>query len=107
MSLTHVTTQEEFDTKVVNSPTPTLVDFFAEWCGPCKMMGPILEEVAQENPNINIIKVDVDAAPELAASYNISSIPTFLVFQQGKVAGQAVGAVGKAQIKNMIAGLSK
>lgn len=107
MSLTHIATQEEFKTKVLKSSKPVLVDFFAEWCGPCKIMGPVLEEVAKENADVEVVKVDVDAASELAAAYNISSIPTFLVFHKGNVVGQAVGAVGKAQIKNMFVGLAK
>lgn len=74
-----------------------IVDFYADWCGPCKMMGPILEELAATG-DITVIKVDVDASPELAQSYNVKSIPTFLGFKDGDTTGTVVGARGKEDL---------
>lgn len=102
MASLHISNKSDFTTHVLHSPKPVLVDFYADWCGPCKIMGPVLEEIASETPGVVVAKVDVDSASEIAAEYNISSIPTFLMFVKGAVVGQAVGAVGKAQIKKMI-----
>lgn len=93
----------EFKNKIIDSPKIALVDFYADWCGPCKIMAPVLEQIAVENPDIVVAKVDVDAASELAAEYNVSSIPTFLVFAGRKVVGQTIGAVPKAKLMNLIA----
>lgn len=102
MTTINITTSEEFKKEVLNSSKPTLVDFHAEWCGPCKIMAPILEEISFETPGVVVAKVDVDMGQEIASEYNISSIPTFLMFVGGNVVGQLIGAVGKAQIKKMI-----
>lgn len=102
MTTINITTSEEFKKEVLNSSKPTLVDFHAEWCGPCKIMTPILEEISSETPGVVVVKVDVDMGQEIASEYNISSIPTFLMFVGGNVVGQLIGAVGKAQIKKMI-----
>jgi len=107
MTLIHISTKQDFQQKVLQSTKPVLVDFFAEWCGPCKIMGPVLEEVATEIPGVDVVKVDVDSSSEIASEYNISSIPTFLVFSNGEVVSQAVGAVGKAQIKKMVVNIAK
>lgn len=100
MSLLHVTKQT-FETEVLNSKKPVLVDFFATWCGPCRMVGPILEEIAQEREDIKIVKIDVDQEPELAAQYGVASIPTLFVIENGQVKNQALGALPKAKILSL------
>ena len=93
---------ESFTREVLESEIPTLVDFYADWCGPCKMIAPVLEEVAREIPAAKVVKVDVDANPGLASRYGISSIPTLLVFKDGQIVSQQVGLVGKAQLKALL-----
>ena len=90
---------DNFESEVVNSEKPVLVDFWAEWCGPCKMIAPILEENADEKEGIiKIAKVDVDSSPELAQKFEIMSIPTLIVFNNGEPAKRLVGAQGKHQL---------
>ncbi len=93
-------TQSNFATEVLQSTSPVLVDFWAEWCGPCKALGPILDELAEEyNGKVRIGKVNIDEYQELAAQYRISSIPTLLLFKQGQVAEQLVGLRSKKDLK--------
>ncbi|MEI7990801.1 MAG: thioredoxin [Actinomycetota bacterium] len=87
-----------FDETVKSSDKPLLVDFWAEWCGPCKMIAPILEELAREQPGIQVAKVDVDTNQELAARFNVMSIPTLLVIQDGEIKKRLVGAKGKSAL---------
>ena len=87
-----------FDNEVIRSDRPVLLDFWAPWCGPCRMVGPILDEIARERADIKIGKVNVDEQPELAAQFGVMSIPTMVVMKDGKVASQAVGARPKDQI---------
>ena len=101
MSLLHVT-KETFESQVLHSDKPVLVDFFATWCGPCRMVGPILEEIAEEREDIKVVKIDVDQEPELAAKYGVASIPTLFVIENGEVKNQAMGAMPKAQILNLL-----
>jgi thioredoxin 1 len=97
-NITHVS-DATFDNDVLKSDTPVLVDFWAEWCGPCKMIAPVLEEVATSHAGkIKIAKVDVDDNREVAAKYGIRGIPTLMIFKNGELAAQKVGALSKAQL---------
>ena len=88
-----------FDETVVGSDTPVVVDFWAEWCGPCKMIAPVLEEIADQHPEkLRIVKLNVDDNPETARRYDVMSIPTLLVFKDGEPAKRLVGAKGKGQL---------
>ena len=99
--LVHLT-KENFDEVVNNNPI-VLIDFFATWCGPCKMLAPVIEELADEDiPNVVICKVDVDEERELANKFGITSIPTLFVMKDGKVDRKAMGFKTKEQLKNMI-----
>ena len=101
MNILHIT-KENFEAEVLKSDKPVLLDFFATWCGPCRMVAPILEEIAQENEHIKVGKIDVDQEPELAARFQVSSIPLLVVMQDGKIVNQALGARPKAQILDLI-----
>lgn len=87
--------QENFKQEVLDYKGIVFVDFHAEWCGPCKMTGPIIEELSDEMKDVKFVKIDVDANQEIAAQYSVFSIPTFLIFKNGVVANQFVGAMGK------------
>lgn len=88
----HITKLTEFKKEVIEEKImPVLVDFYADWCGPCKMLAPVIEQFAKENEKVKVVKVDVDAAQELAQEYGVMSIPTVYVFKQGKPTKQMVG----------------
>ena len=91
-------TKESFQEEVINAGKPVLLDFWAPWCGPCRMVGPIVEEVARERPDIKVGKVNVDEQPELARQFGVSSIPTLVVMKEGRITNQAMGARPKSQI---------
>ncbi|MEE1315194.1 MAG: thioredoxin [Faecalimonas sp.] len=95
-------TKENFESEVLNSNKPVLLDFYADWCGPCRMVGPIVEEIAEENDAIKVGKINVDQQSELAAKYRVMSIPTLAVIKNGEVANISVGAKGKEEILEMI-----
>ena len=97
------TTDQTFEHDVISSEVPVLVDFWAEWCGPCKMIGPILEELALEmGEKIKIVKVDVDSNSQTAMKYAIRSIPTLIIVKDGSILAQHIGAASKAQLENFI-----
>ena len=101
MSVLHVT-KETFENEVLKSDKPVLLDFFAVWCGPCKMIAPVLDEIAEEREDIKVCKINVDEEPELAAKYQVMSIPTLFVIKDGQVVNQSLGAKPKAQILAML-----
>lgn len=101
MSVIHIT-KENFQKEVMNAEKPVLLDFFADWCGPCRMVAPIVEEISQERTDIQVGKINVDEQPELAARFQVASIPTLVVMRGGKIVKQMVGARPKAQILNML-----
>ena len=95
-------TKENFQKEVVESEKRVLLDFWASWCGPCRMLSPIVDEVAEERTDVKVGKVNVDEQPDLAAQFGVMSIPTLLVFEQGKLVRQAVGARPKAGVLELL-----
>lgn len=101
MSVIHID-RNNFQSEVLDSDRPVLLDFWAPWCTPCRMVGPILDEIAGERSDIKVAKVNVDEQPELAGQFGVMSIPTLVVVKEGRIAQQAMGARPKAQILSML-----
>ena len=97
-------TKENFESEVVKSEKTVLLDFWATWCGPCRMIAPAVEAVAEENPDVVVGKVNVDEEMELAKTFRVMSIPTLVVLKNGKVTGQAVGVQSKEEIVRLVKG---
>jgi thioredoxin 1 len=96
-------TDSSFEADVLNSETPVLVDFWAEWCGPCRMIGPALEEISEElSGKVTIAKINIDEEPEWASKYNVRSIPTLLVFKGGEKVAEKLGAAPKSALKSWV-----
>jgi thioredoxin 1 len=93
---------ESFDKQVLQSEVPVLVDFYASWCGPCKTLAPTLEELAGESPQARVVKIDIDASPDLAARYGVKSVPSLMVFRNGQITAKQTGVASKARLKTML-----
>ena len=94
--------KNNFDQEILNSDRPVLMDFWAPWCGPCRLVGPILDEIAAERSDMKVCKINVDEEQELAMQFGVMSIPTLVVMKSGRIVNQAVGARPKAQILAML-----
>ena len=102
MGNVNIVNQYNFQTDVLNSDKPVLVDFWAEWCGPCKQLAPTVQEIANENPSLTVCKMDVDANRDTAVKYGIRSIPTLMLFKDGEAVGTEIGALTKQQLQEFI-----
>lgn len=101
MSVMHIT-KENFNDEVLQAPGTVLIDFWASWCGPCRMLSPVVDEVAAENPQVKVCKVNVDEQPELAQAFGVASIPTLVVMRDGRAIQQSVGVRPKSDIVAML-----
>ncbi len=102
MSNALVLTKDNFEREVLNSDKTVLIDFYAVWCGPCKMLSPVIDKIAEENPDIKVCKVNVDEEEELAAKFQVSSIPSLFVVKNKTIVAEKVGFVPKAEIEKML-----
>lgn len=95
-------TTDTFDQEVLQAGQTVLVDFYADWCGPCKMMGPVVEELASEQSDVKVCKINIDEEMAVAQKYGVMSIPTFIAFKNGEVAGKQIGAVPKSKLQDLV-----
>ena len=95
-------TKNNFENEVLHSPKPVLIDFFADWCGPCRRMLPIIEQIAEERDDIKVVKINVDEEPELAAQFGVTGIPMLVVMEDGQIVNEAIGARPKAEIEKLL-----
>lgn len=93
---------DDYNNEVVKSDKLVLIDFFATWCGPCKMLAPVIEQVSEEHEDVMVVKVDVDKNPELAVLYKVASIPTLVFLKEGKLVKEHIGFASKSEIETMI-----
>ena len=100
--MTKQVSDSEFESEVLSSSTPVLVDFWAEWCGPCRQLAPIIDELSAELNNIKVTKVNIDNSPEAPQKYSVRGIPTLMIFKDGKVIGTKVGALPKSKLVEWI-----
>lgn len=106
MSSAKPVTDQNWETEVVQSSKPVLVDFWAEWCGPCRMVSPMVEEIAEEKADeLKVVKLNVDESPETARAYKVMSIPTLMIFSDGTEQKRMVGAKGKNEVLNELSGV--
>ena len=99
---TTVITKENFQSEVLDAQGTVLIDFWADWCGPCRMLSPIVDEVAAQHSEVKVGKIDIDAQPELANQYGVMSIPTLLVFKNGQKVGESVGLIPKENVEALL-----
>lgn len=95
-------TRDNFENEALNSEIPVLVDFYAEWCGPCRMLGPVIDEIAEEADSFKVAKINIDEQPELATKYQVMSVPTLVVFKNGEVVNRITGVTSKQKIMDML-----
>ena len=95
-------TKENFQEKVLDNANVTLVDFYADWCGPCKMMSPVVDEVAEEEVDVKVCQINIDENMDIAQKYRVMSIPTFIAFKNGEEAGRQIGAVPKSALLELV-----
>ena len=95
-------TNDNFEKEVLNSDKTSIIDFYADWCGPCKMMSPVIDKIAEENDNIKVGKINVDDAQDIAIKYNVMSIPTIIIFKNGIEYKRFVGVTSKSEILNAL-----
>lgn len=98
----YTVSSENFKKEVTECDKIVLLDFYADWCGPCRMLAPVIEEIAEEHPEIKVCKINADEQPELAAEFDVMSIPALFAVKNGKIINRSAGAVGKQQILDMI-----
>lgn len=101
MEVTKVTV-DNFEQEVLQADKPVLVDFYADWCGPCKMMSPVVDEVAEEEPDVKVCQINIDENMDIAQKYRVMSIPTFIAFKNGEEAGRQIGAVPKSALLELV-----
>lgn len=98
----NVLTTAEFDEKILTAKGVALIDMYATWCGPCKMLGPIVEQVSEEIPEVSFYKMDIDEETDIVMQYKIMNVPTLLVFKDGELVDKSIGVIGKEEIKKLV-----